>query len=75
MYSNNDNPNFKQRSISDVINTFIDNAELTKSNSLTHILDFDHEDEHNDLLESIQTSHYYTETDFIKNVTLTHVRL
>ena len=48
-----------------LINTFPDNAELTKSNSLTHILDFDHEDEHNELLESIQTSHYYTETDFI----------
>ena len=54
----------KQR-VCDLINTFLDDAELTKSNSLTHILDFDHEDEHNDLLESIQTSHYYTETDFI----------
>ena len=46
----------------DLINTFLDNAELTISNSLTHIIDFDHEDEHNDLLESIQASHYYTET-------------
>ena len=29
----------------------------------------DHEDEHNDLLESIQTSHSYTETDFINKCT------
>ena len=55
--------------MSDLINTFLDNSELTKSYSLTHILDFDHEDEHNDLLESIQTSHYYTETGFIKKCT------
>ena len=59
--------------MSDLINTFLDNDELTKSNSLTHILDFDHEDKHNDLLESIKTSHYYTETDFF--FLLTHVRL
>ena len=58
-------PTSNNDSMSDLINTFLDNAELTKSNSLTPILDFDHEDEHNDLLESIQTSHYYTETDFI----------
>ena len=58
-------PTSNNHSMSDLISTFIDNAELTKSNSLTHILDFDHEDERNNLLESIQTSHYYTETDFI----------
>ena len=55
--------------MTDLINASLDNAELTKSNSLTHILDFDHEDERNDLLESIQTSHSYTETDFIKKCT------
>ena len=61
-------PTSNNDSMSDLINIFLDNAELTKSYSLTHILDFDHEDEHNDLLESIQTSHYYTETDFIKKM-------
>ena len=62
-------PTSNNDSMSDLINTFQDNAELRKSNSLTHIFDFDHEDEHNDLLESIQASHYYTETDFIKKCT------
>ena len=47
------------------INTFLDNAEFTELNYLTHILDFDHEHDHNDLLESIQISQYYTELDFI----------
>ena len=47
------------------IKTFLDNAELTELNSLTHILDFDYEHDHNDLLESIQISEYYTELDFI----------
>ena len=51
------------------INTFLDNAELTELNSLTHILDFDYEHDHNDLLESIQISQYYTELDFIKKCT------
>ena len=51
------------------INTFLDNAELTELNSLTHILDFDNEHDHNDLLESIQISQYYTELDFIKKRT------
>ena len=51
------------------INTFLDNAELTELNSLTHILDFDYEHDHNDLLESIQISEYYTELDFIKMCT------
>ena len=50
-----------------IIIIFLDNAEFTKSNSLTH-LDFDHEDEHNDLLESIQTFHYFTYTDIIKEM-------
>ena len=58
-------PTSNNDSMSDLIKTFLDTAELTKSNSLTHILDFDHEDGHNDLLESIHTSHYYTETYFI----------
>ena len=40
-------PTSNNDSMSDLINTFLDNAELTKSNSLTHILDFDHEDEYN----------------------------
>ena len=35
------------------INTFLDNAEFTELNYLAHILDFDHEHDHNDLLESI----------------------
>ena len=51
------------------INTFLDNAEITELNSLTHILDFDYEHDHNDLLESIQISQYYTELDFIKKCT------
>ena len=42
---------------------------LTELNSLTHILDFDYEHDHNDSLESIQTSQYYTELDFIKMCT------
>ena len=46
------------------INTFLDNAELTELNFLTHILDFDYEHDHNDLLESIQISQYYTVFDF-----------
>ena len=54
-------PNSINDPMGDSINTFLDNAELTKSNLLTHILDFDREDEHNDLPESIQTSHHYTE--------------
>ena len=52
----------------DSIKTFLNNTERKKSNSLTHILDFDHEDEHNDLLESIQTSHYHTKSDFTKKM-------
>ena len=51
------------------VNTFLDNAELTELNYLTHILDFDYEHDHNDLLESIQISEYYTELDFIKKCT------
>ena len=51
------------------INTFLDNAELTELNSLTHIHDFDYEHDHNDLLESIKISQYYTELDFIKKCT------
>ena len=47
------------------INTFLDNAELTELNYLAYILDFDHKHDHNDLLESIQISQYYTELDFI----------
>ena len=49
----------------ELINTFLDNAELTELNSLTHILDFDYEHDHNDLLDSIQISEYHTELDFI----------
>ena len=51
------------------INTFLDYAELTELNYLTHILDFDYEHDNNDLLESIKISEYYTELDFIKMCT------
>ena len=43
----------------DTINSYFDNTGLNESNSLLHILDFD--DDHNDLLDSMHTSYYYTD--------------
>ena len=48
------------------INTFLDNETLTSQNSLTHLLDFD--DENDDPIQSIQPSFYFTMTDFINKM-------
>ena len=45
------------------INTFLDNETLTSQNSLTHLIDFD--DENDDPIQSLQPSFYFTMTDFI----------
>ena len=67
MYAKNDiTPTSNIVKMGEQINTFLDNAELTELNYLTHIFDFDHEHDYNDLLESIQIYQHYTELDFIK---------
>ena len=48
------------------INTFLDIETLTSQNSLTHLLDFD--DENDAPIQSIQHSFYCTMTDFINKM-------
>ena len=52
--------------MAEVTNTFLDNEMLTNQNSLTHLLDFD--EENDDPIHSIQPSLYCTMTDFINKI-------
>ena len=52
--------------MAEVTNTFLDNEMLTNQNSLTHLLDFD--EENDDPIHSIQPSLYCTTTDFINKI-------
>ena len=49
-----------------IINTFLDNENLTDQNSLTHLLDFD--DEFSDLKNTVETSRYYSSADIIQKI-------
>ena len=49
-----------------IINTFLDNENLTNQNSLTHLLDFD--DEFSDLTNTVETSRYYSSADIIQKI-------